>query len=693
MKIIDKINATLAKGEKVFSFEFFPPKTKNGVKNLYIRINRLGSFEPTWVDITWGAGGRTGDLTLEIAKNAQKYCSVDVLMHLTCTNMTKDKLREVLQQAKDAGIENILALRGDPVRGQGGVWKQCEDGLRNAKELVEFIRKEFGDHFCIAVSGYPEGYAGMAKYDDDLNFLKEKVAAGADVVLTQLFYRGDAYGKYLKDCKAAGITAPIIPGIMPIQNFRAFKAMTEYCKCQIPDELLNQLKKHKDDDEAVREVGIDIVTKLCNECLDHGAPGLHFYTLNLERSVRQIIRRVGLAGYNNEEPEDNKRPGKKDKNNNDDDDEKNKNNNEESKEGDTKNDVAKVLANSPTISATYGNDVNYGPSLSLGDDALKGSDKASQIKVGPRAASRRRFPWRASTLSNRSDENVRPIFWANRPKSYMARTESWDEFPNGRWGDKNSPAFGELGETHFFHFNSGTMVERKAQWNEAPLQASDINEVFAKYVEGKVSRLPWCTEPLQLETLEIIERLGKLNRNGFLTINSQPAVNAVSSDDPVFGWGGPNGRIYQKAYIEFFCSPKKLGQFMESISEIPNCSLTYHAIDINGNSYSNSNTKAPSAVTWGIFPGREALQPTVVDPEIFEVWKDEAFSLWLSEWANLYNEESRSSELIHEIHNTYYLVNVVDHDFINGNIFDIFETISARYSETSSDSASVDIGR
>ena len=685
MKIIDKINATLAKNEKVFSFEFFPPKTKNGVKNLYIRINRLGSFEPTWVDITWGAGGRTGDLTLEIAKNAQKYCSVDVLMHLTCTNMTKDKLREVLQQAKDAGIENILALRGDPVRGQGGKWKQCENGLLNAKELVQFIRQEFGDYFCIAVSGYPEGYDGMEKYESDVKFLKEKVDAGADVVLTQLFYRGEAYGRYLKDCQAAGINVPIIPGIMPIQNFRAFKAMTEYCKCQIPNVLLEKLKEQKDDDEAVREIGIDIVTKLCNECLEQGAPGLHFYTLNLERSVREIIKRVGLAGYSKEEE------GEEEDVTND------NNTNEEVKN--TTDSINKVdepqkdLTNSPTISATYGNDDNYGPSLSIGDETLKGSDKASQIKVGPRAASRRRFPWRASTLSNRHDENVRPIFWANRPKSYMARTEAWDEFPNGRWGNKNSPAFGELGETHFFRFNSGTVVERKAQWNEAPLEASDINEVFAQYVEGKVGRLPWCTEPLQLETLEIIERLGKLNRNGFLTINSQPAVNGISSDDSVFGWGGPNGRIYQKAYIEFFCSPKKLGQFMESISELANCSLTYHAIDINGNSYSNSDSKSASAVTWGIFPGREALQPTVVDPEIFDVWKDEAFSLWLSEWATLYNEESRSSELIHEIHKTYYLVNVVDHDFINGDIFDIFETISTKYSETSSDTASVDIGR
>merc|ERR1719453_1804141 len=153
------------------------------------------------------------------------------------------------------------------------------------------------------------------------------------------------------------------------------------------------------------------------------------------------------------------------------------------------------------------------------------------------------------------------------------------------------------------------------------MDESDIAEVFVKYLEGKIPVLPWWESALQAETSRISTVLTLINKQGYLTINSQPAVNGERSDHKVFGWGGPNGRIYQKAYIEFFCSPKKLGQFMESISELANCSLTYHAIDINGNSYSNSDSKSASAVTWGIFPGREALQPTVVDPEIFEVWK------------------------------------------------------------------------
>ena len=140
MKIIDKINESIKANEKVFSFEFFPPKTPNGVKNLYVRINRLSSLEPTWIDITWGAGGKTGKLTLDIAVNTQKYCGVDVLMHLTCTDMPKPELKKVLQKAKDHGIQNILALRGDKSRGTHK-WTQCEGGCNGAKELVEFIRE------------------------------------------------------------------------------------------------------------------------------------------------------------------------------------------------------------------------------------------------------------------------------------------------------------------------------------------------------------------------------------------------------------------------------------------------------------------------------------------------------------------------------------------------------------------------
>ena len=290
MKIIDKVKQLLSRREMIFSFEFFPPKTVGGTENLYVRINRMSALEPTWIDVTWGAGGQTSERTLEIASNTQKYCGVDVMMHLTCTNLTRDEIRQVLVRAKEAGLQNILALRGDPVRGT--TWKPCKNGFTGACELVKFIREEFGDYFCIGVGGYPEGWKGESTYENDLINLKNKIDAGADMVLTQLFYDAPAYGNFLKDCHEMGIEVPIVPGIMPIQSFKAFKSMTEYCKCTVPKAILDRLKPVKDDDAAVREVGIEIMINFCRECLNYGAPGLHFYTLNkTEKCPRSMLER------------------------------------------------------------------------------------------------------------------------------------------------------------------------------------------------------------------------------------------------------------------------------------------------------------------------------------------------------------------------------------------------------------------
>lgn len=248
---------------------------------------------------------------------------------------------------------------------------------------------------------------------------------------------------------------------------------------------------------------------------------------------------------------------------------------------------------------------------------------------------------------------------------------SWDtdEFSNGRWGDNRSPAFGEL-DSHYAPFSRISVPDRKAMWGESLASHTDVYEIFARYVSGLVTKLPWCEVPLHLETTSIQEKLVTINRAGFLTINSQPRVNAANSDDPLFGWGGPGGKVYQKAYVECFVPPRNLKHLMENCQSMK--SVQYHAVDVRGNSYSNRN-KGTTAVTWGVFPHKEILQPTVVDTESFMVWKDEAFSLWLSMWASVYNDESESSALLHEIHDTYFLVSVVDNDFINGDIWQIFE--------------------
>ncbi|KAF0753788.1 hypothetical protein AaE_005582, partial [Aphanomyces astaci] len=195
-------------------------------------------------------------------------------------------------------------------------------------------------------------------------------------------------------------------------------------------------------------------------------------------------------------------------------------------------------------------------------------------------------------------------------------------------------------------------------------------ETFTRYVMGAVKSLPWCDTPLHLETKSIQERLAAVNRAGYLTINSQPRVNAAPSDDPMFGWGGPGGHVYQKAYVECFVSPENLKRIIEKCNKMKH--VQYHAVDVNGNSYSNCG-KGTTAVTWGSFPNKEILQPTIVDTDSFMAWKDEAFSLWLSMWASLYHDESAAHALIHQIRDSFFLVSIVDNNFVNGDIWDAFD--------------------
>eukprot|EP00889_Picochlorum_renovo_P004290 jgi/Picre1/31320/NNA_006673.t1 len=302
MKIIEKINSKIDNGETFYSFEYFPPKTDEGVKNLHQRQIYMKSLDPLFCDITWGAGGSTADLTLTIAEKMQNEVQAETMMHLTCTNMPVEKLEAALQQCKEAGIRNILALRGDPPHGEDK-FTQVEGGFACALDLVKYIREKHGDYFGICVSGYPEAHPDQIvddpeemkkKYWEDIDYLKKKVEAGADFVITQLFYDVDLFLKFVTDCKSAGINVPILPGIMPIMNYGGFKRMTSFCKTYVPEHITNVLETIKTMMRLSKAFGVSLGTQMCQRLLAAGVPGLHMYTLNLDKSAVGILKNVGL---------------------------------------------------------------------------------------------------------------------------------------------------------------------------------------------------------------------------------------------------------------------------------------------------------------------------------------------------------------------------------------------------------------
>lgn len=594
MKVLEKIRDASAHDRVTFSFEYFPPRTDEGVENLYERMDRMVAHQPLFCDITWGAGGSTADLTLDIAIKMQNMICVETMMHLTCTNMPVEKIDQALDGIKANGIHNVLALRGDPPRGQDK-FVQVSGGFSCALDLVKHIRANHGDYFGITVAGYPEAHpesitseAGATEeaYQKDLIYLKQKVDAGADVVITQLFYDTDQFLKFYNDCRQIGITCPIIPGIMPINNYNGFKRMTGFCKTKIPADVTAILEPIKDDDKAVTAYGIHLGTEMCKKILATGIKNFHIYSLNLEKSVIGILQNLGLI------------------------------------------DVSKI---------------------------------------------RRPLPWRPPTNIRRAKEDVRPIFWANRPWSYISRTTTWEEYPRGKWGDSRSPAYGALTDHQFLRRRSRNK-KIQDEWVVPMKTIEDVQERFAKYCAGNIKSNPWSElEGLQPETAKINDKLVQINSKGFLTINSQPAVNGEKSDSPLLGWGGPGGYVYQKAYVEFFCAPDKLKRIIDKANIMP--ALTYVAVNCKGETRSNIGPTDVNAVTWGVFPAKEVVQPTVVDPVSFMVWKDEAFQAWEAEWAYLYPEEDPSRGILKEIKETYFLVSLVDNDYINGDIFTVFENM------------------
>ncbi|CAB3991290.1 methylenetetrahydrofolate reductase-like isoform X1, partial [Paramuricea clavata] len=545
LSLIEKIKQSIGLEKKFFSLEFFPPRTPAGAANLIGKLEKFSSGSPLFCDVTWHAAGDPGGdketSSMHIAGTILDYCGVEIMLHITCANETRETITRHLYKAKSMGIRNILALRGDPPHGED--FEVVDEGLVYGTDLVKHIRQEFGDSFTICVAGYPQGHPDCSSYEEDLIHLKEKVDAGADFVITQLFFETKTFLKFVDDCREIGIDVPIIPGVMPIQSYDSLRHLVKLSKLSIPQDLLDAIQPIKDDDKAIRNYGVDYTVKMVNELFSNGVPGIHFYTLNREVATTEILKQTSLW----------------------------------------------------SLEPLYA----------------------------------RSLPWKPSANVKRIKEEVRPIFWASRAKSYVHRTSEWDEFPNSRWGDSAAASFGDLSDYHLFYLRNRTKKETLLKmWGEQLTSVQDVYDVFVCYISGeknvngtKVTMLPWNEDELAPETSEVSEDLVELNRKGVLTINSQPHANAAKSTDPVFGWGGAGGYVYQKAYLEFFTRKEVVDKLLEVLgTNYP--SVSYHVVDHTGEVDTISEDLAsPVAVTWGVFPGKEIIQPTVVDPVSFQIWK------------------------------------------------------------------------
>jgi methylenetetrahydrofolate reductase (NADPH) len=287
-----RIDEILARNDRpTFSFEFFPPKTEEGERNLYEAIAALRPLQPDYVSVTYGAGGSTRDKTIEIVTRIREEYGLEAMAHFTCVGATVPELRETLDRIAEAGLDNVLALRGDPPQGQEE-WTKTEGGLEYSRELVELVSADYP--FAIGAACFPETHIHATSPEDDLRYLKEKVDAGAAFLITQLFFDNAAFYDFVARARGIGIEVPIIPGILPITNIAQLERITSLCGAVIPPALLHELEGRREQPDAVADFGVAYATLQCADLLAAGAPGIHFYTLNRSPATRAILSALKL---------------------------------------------------------------------------------------------------------------------------------------------------------------------------------------------------------------------------------------------------------------------------------------------------------------------------------------------------------------------------------------------------------------
>ncbi|KAI9511116.1 methylenetetrahydrofolate reduct [Russula earlei] len=589
MKLIEKFEQ--ARGP-FYTFEFFPPRTDQGFSNLLLRISRLADLKPLAINITWGAGGSTKDRTLELASLTQKEYGIDTVMHLTCTNMVQGSVDDALRAAKEVGIQNILALRGDPPRGEE-YWIPTDPRFTHALDLVSYIRSssEFFDAFALGVAAYPDGHAGSVhSEDEEIDHLKAKVDSGADFIVTQLFFDVDNFLRWLQKIRSRGITVPVIPGVLPIQTYASFLRVTKLCGTHIPDSICADLESIKHDDQQVKDYGISLAVKMIRRLVEEGGlRGFHFCTLNLEKSVQNILEILGWAPSH-----------------------------------------AKI--HNRLIAESVG-------------PAEQPTTTNPDLIVTPANATSSAANGLASHVPVEGDTGKGEVNYA----------ATWDEFPNGRFGDVNSPAFGSQDLWGGF----GRITPNGPH----PSTLADITTLNLRFLSGEISSYPFSPVPLSNESQLILPHLLRLAKHGWWPVGSQPAVDGLPSDDNTVGWGPAGGYVYQKPFVEFFASVSIVDKLEKAIGAV-NGVVDFLAGNNAGELKTSLQDTERNAVTWGVFPGQEIIQSTIIEQESFLTWKDEAFSIW-TDWASQFHPDSQGRQLLEGIRDTRWLVNVTHHDFRN----------------------------
>lgn len=292
--MIRKITDIFKEKEKTFSLEFFPPKTPKGVEKLYETVEELNKLGPDFMTVTYGAGGSSRGTTMDICAEIQKRFDIPVVHHFTCVGHSQAELRDIILGMKKNSIQNILALRGDPPKNVEN-WAPAPDELTYCYQLIDLIKDIGGDFFSISVAGFPEGHINCPDKATDTRYLKMKMDHGGEFVITQLFFDNAIYTEYLERLKKAGVTARVLPGLLPITSYEGLIKFCDTCGTTIPHEVHDIFRPISSDEEATRKAGIEFAVRQCKDLLDRGAPGIHFFALNKVEPVREIWKRLGLS--------------------------------------------------------------------------------------------------------------------------------------------------------------------------------------------------------------------------------------------------------------------------------------------------------------------------------------------------------------------------------------------------------------